>query len=115
MIWAIDMDGVITSNPDFFKWWTYQLHKNGHEIYIVSARNPKREQETLDELKHWGITSDHLIMMTDQPRDHKSQAEWKVAAVKEYKIDIWLDNDFKIYEKVLGVDTNIEGVTKLEI
>lgn len=52
MKWCIDLDGVITSNPNFFKWWTYQLKKKGNdnEIHILTARNPSRYHETIFEI-----------------------------------------------------------------
>jgi hypothetical protein len=105
MNYAIDVDGVISTNPDFFKFLTYILHKNGDWIDIISSRNPKRVDETKKELIHWGITYDELHMMSSMmPRDYKTQGEWKVSKIAELKTDIWIDNEFKVYEKVLGVD-----------
>jgi len=67
MTWVIDIDGVITSNPDFFKWWTYQLKKRGNKsiIHIVSSRNPSRRNETEKELEYWSIKYDYLHTMDE--------------------------------------------------
>ncbi len=105
MRWALDLDGTITANPHFFQWWTYQLAKSGHEIVILTARNPGREKETEKELKKWDITYDQLCMMDeDMPRAYEAQGQWKLEMVVGGEIDVWVDNDFKIYEEVCGVD-----------
>ena len=102
---AIDLDGVIGTNPDFFKWFTFILHKNGHWIDIVSSRNPKRIVETEEELKHWGITYNNVHhMYPSMPRDFKTQAKWKLDTINRLGTDIWMDNEFKIYEKLCNVD-----------
>ena len=105
MNWALDFDGCIGANPDFFKFFTHILRKNGDVIDIVSSRNPRRLQETIDELKFWGITYDDVHFMSSQmARDYKTQGEWKRDTIARLKTDIWIDNEFKVYEKVLGVD-----------
>lgn len=105
MVYAIDLDGVIVANPDFWKWFTFKLHVNKQWIDIVSSRNPERTEETKAELKHWGITYDDLHMMSSQmARDFKTQGEWKRDKVMQLKSDIWFDNEFKIYEELMEVD-----------
>lgn len=104
---AIDIDGVISSNPDFWKWLVYQLTKkpNNVKVFIVSARNPNRLKETENDLLDWGIRYDELITMPKEaPRSFKYQAIWKIAAIKEIEADIWVDDDFKIFKQTLGID-----------
>ena len=118
MIWAFDIDGVITSNPDFFKWWIYQLRKKGNnnKVAIISARNPSRMDETLFELERWGIDFDEIYSMTERlKRDMKSQAKWKLSIIKQIHPDVWVDNDFKVYEKVLGVRMDTPGTERIQI
>ncbi len=116
MLWVFDLDDCITTNPDFFKWWIYQLRKNGHQIIILTARNPRRRQETLEELEFWGIKYNLIYFMDDDmARDFTTQAKWKLKKIKEIKPNIWLDNNFKIYKRALGVDTDVKGVCKIEI
>lgn len=106
MKWCIDLDGVITSNPDFFKWWTYQLKKRGNdnEIHILTARNPSRYHETIIELANWGIYYDHLHTMSKtMERGLKNLGIWKRDKILEIKPDIWIENEIKTY-KELGVD-----------
>jgi hypothetical protein len=105
MTFALDLDGVIGTNPEFFKWFTFILHKNKQWIDIVTSRNPSRVEETKKELSFWGITYDDIHFMSSQmPRDYKTQGEWKRDKVIALKSDIWMDNEFKIYDKVCGVD-----------
>lgn len=118
MIWCFDIDGVINANPDFFKWWTYQLKKkmNTNRVIILTARNPSRQSETMRELEFFGITYDEIHFMEPElERDYKTQALWKVSKVKELKPHIWLDNDFKVYENVLGVELDTPGTERLLI
>jgi len=108
MIWAIDLDGVITANPDFFKFLTYTLNKQGNEgnlVIIVSARNPSRFDETISELYEFGIHYHRLIMNSNpKQRDWKSLMEWKFKTIQSIQPDIWIDNDFKMYERVFHID-----------
>lgn len=102
---ALDIDGVITTNPDFFRFLTYILHKNGWFVDIVTSRNPKRVKETEQELKKWDITYDTIhFMSTKDKRDYKTQGEWKKNTVNVLGSTLWMDNEFKVYEKVLGID-----------
>lgn len=104
MNWVIDIDGVIGANPDFFKWWTHILNKNGHTIDILSSRNPDRRDETVAELEKWGISYRWLQMMTRHEKDWKRQAKWKIESIKRIKPDVWIDNDFKMYERIFGIN-----------
>ena len=116
MHWVFDIDSVITANPESIKWWIYHLRKNGHKIDIVTSRNPKRKKETIEELKFWGIDYDEIFFMSKKlKRDFTTQALWKVKVVKILKPDIWVDNNFKIYERALGVNTEVEGVCRIEV
>ena len=96
------MDGVITSNPDFFRWWTYQLKKKGNdnEIHILTARNPSRKEETIRELEFWGISYDHIHTMDEgMVRGTFNLGAWKIGTVYKIKPDIWLDNEIKTYKE----------------
>ncbi len=116
MNWVIDMDGAISVNPTFFSFLTYILHKNKHWIDIVTSRNPSRVEETKKELEHWHITYDDLHFMAESmPRDYKTQGEWKVNKIGQLQTDIWIDNEFKIYEEVCGVDFSECKATRLAI
>jgi hypothetical protein len=104
---VIDIDGVISTNPDFFKLFTYWLTKkrNNNEVYILTARNPSRKNETINDLNVWNICYKELIMMpNDLTRDFLTQGNWKKDIVRHLNADLWFDNDFKWYEKECGID-----------
>jgi hypothetical protein len=118
MKWAFDMDGVITANPDFFKWFTYHLKKRGNsnEVYIVSSRNPQRKKESIKELNNWGISYDELYTMpSNMARDYLTQAVWKIETVCKLKPEVWMDNEFKVYERVLGIKLDTPGTERIQI
>lgn len=107
MKYVFDIDGVITANPDFFKWFSYHLSKklNNNEIHIVTSRNPERKEETINELRNWGISYDAIHFMPKElTRDNKTQGRWKKDTVQALNADLWFDNDFKWYEKECGID-----------
>jgi len=118
MIFAFDLDGVITTNPDLFKVLTYWLTKkrNNNKVYIVTARNPERKKETIKWLKEWNITYDDVLFMPKQlTRDFTTQGKWKKDIIREQKVDIWFDNDFKWYEKECGIDFSDLKCERIEI
>jgi len=116
MKWCVDVDGVITANPYFWAWWIYELRKNNQKVIILTSRNPNRKEKTKVELANWGITYDEIYFMDSElPRGYDTQAKWKVDMVKILKPDIWVDNEFKSYERTLGVSTDVKGVTRIEI
>lgn len=118
MKWCFDLDGVITTNPDFFKLLTYFLKKkrNHNEVIILSARNPSRQEETINELKAWNISYDRVIFMpTDLTRDSRTQGNWKKATILGLNADLWFDNDFKWYERDCGIDFSDLKCERIEI
>jgi hypothetical protein len=69
MIAQIDIDATIDRAPEFFKWLTKSLRRDGHKVLIVSSRidSPENEKHTAQELKEWGITYDKLVLHPDVP------------------------------------------------
>lgn len=115
---VLDIDGVISTNPQFFGLLTYFLTKkrNEHDVYILTARNPNRSIETIEQLLMWGIHyKDILFMPSDLTRDFTTQGKWKKDTVQALNADIWFDNDFKWYEKECGIDFSDLKCTRIEI
>lgn len=108
MRWLIDIDGTITSNPQFFSFLTYQIRKkenSGNVVHILTNRNPNREHETIDTLIQMGIEYDHIhFMKPEDGRTHKDLMIWKMKKAKELDPDIWFDNDFKLYKQLYSMD-----------
>lgn len=118
MRWVFDVDGVITTNPDFFRLLIFFLKKkrNNNEVFIVSSRNPDRREETEKYLKMVNICYDELITMKkDLTRDTRTQAKWKKDTVQGLNADLWFDNDFKWYERECGIDFSDLKTERVEI
>jgi uncharacterized HAD superfamily protein len=115
---VLDIDGVISTNPQFFSLLTYFLTKkrNQHEVYILTARNPNRKNETINDLSVWNVCYKELIFMpTDLTRDFTTQGKWKKDVVANLNADLWFDNDFKWYEKECGIDFSDLKCQRIEI
>ena len=111
MNWAIDLDGVITANPQALSWLTYHLHKNENDnkIFIITWRdgaNEKRKKETIEDLKRFNISYDELIMAPRKFPTMRIAGYWKIAQMAKLKIDIWLDDEIKSYKRDYGFDLN---------
>lgn len=115
---VLDIDGVISTNPQFFSLLSYFITKarNEHEVYIVTARNPKRKNTTYSELENWHICFKEVIFMpSDLARDFTTQGNWKKDTVRALNADLWFDNDFKWYERECGIDFSDLKCQRIEI
>ncbi|MCX7166553.1 MAG: hypothetical protein NTV11_09785 [Rhodocyclales bacterium] len=52
---ALDIDGTITADPDFFADLSGSWIAAGRAVHIVSSRSPEARSETIIELKDYGI------------------------------------------------------------
>lgn len=122
MKWAIDIDGVITANPAVFSWLTYHLTKNENDqtIIVLSWRDgsdPERVKETERELEEFGIRYNQLVMAPRKFPNARVAMFWKIAKIAELCIDIWMDDEIKIYKRDYGInlDRLLPGVQKIWI
>ena len=109
--WAIDIDGVITANPAALSWLTYHLLKNENRnnIFILSWRNGADELtkiRTIEELKRFNIYYNQLILAPKR-LTIRGAAYWKIANIKKRHIDIWVDDELKIYKRDYGIDLDL--------
>ena len=118
---AIDIDGVITANPAALSWLTYHLCKNENQnkVYIISWRNgtdKDRTRETIEDLRRFNITY-HQIIMAPAKYSARVAAYWKINKLRELKIDIWLDDEIKIYTRdfKIPLDRLLPNVLKIWI
>ena len=105
----IDLDGTITANPDFFRLLIHLLSKNGVEVHILTARKPSRNKETNKEFEMLGLLAldDNPITahsMSEHSSDWKKQMQWKIDEAIKIKPDMWIDNDFKMWDRIYQVD-----------
>jgi len=56
----LDMDETITAQPEFFSAFSHAMKNAGHEIHVVTARDPLTEKLTKDELSKLNISYDVL-------------------------------------------------------
>jgi hypothetical protein len=120
--WAIDLDGVITGNPAALSWLTYHLLKNenNNEVYILTWRdgsNETRKEETIADLKLFGISYTKLVMAPERFLSMRTAAFWKISQVNELGINIWLDDELKNYQRDLGIDLErlLPNIIKINI
>lgn len=120
--WAIDIDGVITANPSAMSWllWHLLKNENSNEVYLLSWRDgsdPVRVEETERDLTRFGIRYTKLLMAPKKFSTLRQSAFWKMGVVRKYKIDIWFDNDLKIFNRDFGinVDRLLPDVIKVQI
>lgn len=107
--WAIDIDGVITANPQALSWLTYHLSKNenSNHLFIITWRDGSDElkrQKTIEELKRFNIYFHELIMAPKHFPNAKVAAFWKIEQIIDLKIDIWMDDELKAYKRDFGID-----------
>ncbi len=60
---ALDIDGTITADPDFFVRCSKGVLRAGGEVHVVSARSPEARAETLDELRDLGVKFSYLHLI----------------------------------------------------
>ena len=77
---AIDLDNTITEYPEFFR-VLCNLFCNGHEVFIITNRDPNSAAEVKAELAGLGITY-HRLIITAQ----------KATAIMEHGITVFFDD-----------------------
>lgn len=88
---GIDIDGTITQAPSHFKRLIDSVHKAGNRVYIITARDDHRREETEGLLNILGIYYDELWM---KPYEWPGTVpEWKVKAVKETNCQLMFDDE----------------------
>jgi len=65
---CLDIDGVITENPEFFSLLSRTVKGAGGTVRVVTSRTrtPETMEATRKELNELGIVYDHLFMLHDQ-------------------------------------------------
>ncbi len=111
MKWAIDIDGVITANPAAFSFLTYHLNKNENSDTVIiltwrDGSDPERRKQTMEELDIFGIYYNQVIMAPKKFDNIRAAALWKISKMKELGINIWIDDEIKMYIRDLGIDVH---------
>jgi hypothetical protein len=59
---ALDIDGTISEHPEFFAVLSAALRAAGHQVVILTYRDPARAEATRAHLAAWGIQFDELVI-----------------------------------------------------
>jgi len=70
--WALDLHGIINTQPDFYAAITQSLVKDGWEIHVLTGSHLK-EKKIPEELQSYGIAYTHLFSIADYHRENKSE------------------------------------------
>ena len=64
MVVQIDIDGTIDAAPEFFRWLSVALKRDGHRVLVVTSRttSPENVKATAAELKELGVVYDVLFL-----------------------------------------------------
>jgi uncharacterized HAD superfamily protein len=89
---ALDIDGTISEHPDFFAVLSSALRASGHQIVVLTYRDPARNEETKRQLASWGIVFDELVITTS--------LESKGELCEELEVDLFFDDQDECITKV---------------
>jgi hypothetical protein len=108
---GFDIDGVITSSPEYFVRLAKQCRDNGGQVHIVSSRSDRIEviNSTRAELAGYGMFYDQLCLLPSieiaQVRCPEESLDWyqkylwqKVSYCLENRIDRFYDDDLKVVD-----------------
>lgn len=58
---ALDIDGTISEHPEFFAVLSSSFRAAGHQILVLTYRDPERAASTEAQLVQWGVEYDELV------------------------------------------------------
>ena len=107
---ALDIDGTITKNPEFFSVLSQAIRQAGGKVYIVTSRSNADgvEVQTRKELASYAIEFDNLVIIADSGGQKQitcphENLDWyqkylwqKVAVCLDYNVGIVFEDDPKV-------------------
>ena len=107
---ALDIDGTITKNPEFFSVLSHSARQAGGKVYIVTSRGNSADArvQTGKELASYGIEFDDLVIIADSGGKEQitcphENLDWyqkylwqKVKVCLDYNIRIVFEDDPKV-------------------
>lgn len=109
---ALDIDGTITRNPEFFSILSKAVRRSGGKVCIVTSRGTGSEARaaTREEIASYGIEYDDLIVIPDSgtgeqiPCPHQ-ELDWyqkylwqKVSVCVDRGVEVVFEDDEKVIE-----------------
>ena len=84
MIVGLDLDGTISELPEMFAILASGLLARGHEVHVITYREPSTEDAVREELEGYGLpfTGVHL------PGPGARPPEWKARIAQELDLDL---------------------------
>ena len=58
---ALDIDGTISDHPEFFATLSATFRAAGHQILVLTYRDPEKAVSTKNQLANWGVEFDELV------------------------------------------------------
>jgi uncharacterized HAD superfamily protein len=59
---ALDIDGTISEHPEFFAVLSVALRAAGHQVLVLTYRDPAHAEATKAKMAAWGIAFDELVI-----------------------------------------------------
>ena len=104
---GLDVDGTITLDPKLFAEISTCCKQSGGEVHIVTSRAELSRQETVRELRDYGIQFESIHFLGDMSRANETcphkELDWfqrylwgKVAYAQQHQLDYFVDDDMKV-------------------
>jgi len=90
---ALDIDGTITADPDFFVRCSQDVLRAGGEVHVVSTRSPEARTETLDELRDLGVKFLYLHLI---PHISAAQSLCPHTSLDWFQRHLWLKVNYAV-------------------
>jgi len=90
---ALDIDGTITADPDFFVRCSQDVLRAGGEVHVVSTRSPEARAETLDELRELNVKFSYLHLI---PHMSAAQDLCPHTSLDWFQRHLWLKVDYAL-------------------
>ena len=96
MIIGIDLDYTISAWPEWFSVVTRALVRDGHEVHVLTHREPGTETGIRAELAEFGIeyTALHL------PEDDLSAREWKPMKAEALRLEMMIEDSPEVLARM---------------
>ena len=85
---GIDIDGTISSLPEFFSCLTMAFRQAGHKVYIITYREPMAVQATRDQLDQWRVEYDEIYLCGNT----EEMGQWKAKIAAMLELDVMFDD-----------------------
>ena len=93
---GINLDETITALPAWFSLLSKAVVSSGHEIHVITSREPGTESEIKAELARYGIQYTDLHV----PTGSVDPATWKSTLAGELSLDLMIEDSPEVLAKM---------------